>query len=118
MADLLVRLVAIETETPPARNLGQCAEVLREHPGGRARGGGSADRSPSADRSAAAAENAGNPVLMFTHHRAVVLDQVVDDRVVMIGGYGRQHGIALGEYLSEESLTADVQRGPRFPSRL
>jgi succinyl-diaminopimelate desuccinylase len=30
MADLLVRLVAIETENPPARNLGQCAEVLRE----------------------------------------------------------------------------------------
>lgn len=30
MADLLMRLVAIETENPPGRNLARCAEVLRD----------------------------------------------------------------------------------------
>lgn len=29
MADLLIRLVAVETENPPGRHLGECAEVLR-----------------------------------------------------------------------------------------
>ena len=30
MADLLIRLVACETENPPGRGLAECAEVLRE----------------------------------------------------------------------------------------